>query len=229
MGRVKSNIPLSEARNAKKEIEMAKWVKCNNCGKSFGKTDIRNGICVICSDGDESVEKAPEPAAAGDDERQAPSDSGYILSSATNSQTQSQGNATPFDSNDKQSADLAGKTPKKNNYKAGSSWASEPSQVRNKVRYFASSSAGAIDFLETVNLIVLLLGLLAGFLVFVVGMIGDGFGFMSFLIGLAIAFSAAVGWSITRVFIGIAQDVRVSRDTNEALLKLAKKAISEKP
>jgi len=60
-------------------------------------------------------------------------------------------------------------------------------------------------------------------------MIGDGFGFMSFLIGLAIAFSAAVGWSITRVFIGIAQDIRVSRDTNEALLKLAKKAISEKP
>ena len=209
---------------------MAKWVKCEKCGKSFGKTDIRNGICVICSDGDASRDESAQ-AATTDAKRQESSSDEYRSREPSEGRPQNQPDSSVLESSidppEKPRRRLTGEEASNSNYKPDSPQPPNILKSLNNLKYFASN-AQAIEFLEVINFLILLFGLAIGFLVFLVGVIvNDSLGFYGFLLGLAIAFAAAVGWSITRVFIGIAQDVRVSRDNSEALVELAKAAMND--
>lgn len=209
---------------------MAKWVKCEKCGKSFGKTDIRNGICVICSDGDASRDESAQ-AAATDAKRQESSSDEYRSREPSEGRPQNQPDSSVLESSidppEKPRPKLTGEEASNSNFKPDSPQPPNILKSLNNPKYFASN-AQAIEFLEVINFLILLFGLAIGFLVFLVGVIvNDSLGFYGFLLGLAIAFAAAVGWSITRVFIGIAQDVRVSRDNSEALVELAKAAMND--
>lgn len=80
------------------------------------------------------------------------------------------------------------------------------------------SSANAITFLDVVNNVVFFIGCLSVlYTLFLAAYLSE---VLVALSGIAAALAALVGWCITRVLIGVAKDLRVSRDNTDKLLTL---------
>jgi hypothetical protein len=200
---------------------MAKWIKCKSCGKSFAKQDIQNGICIICDPNRSAQPPLDREDTVGDIE-----ESGHIGSALENENL-----AFKTDTDDQESDPQIGADAKDD----------EPDSVdrepidRTDIPGFThdvstantsdfqafKSNINAIRFAEKVNDWVLFIGLFVALIVLgvVTELLNAGVGI--FVAGLA-SFIAIVGWAFTRMFIGIAQDIRASRDNSDKLLALVR-------
>ena len=194
---------------------MSKWQKCGSCGKAFLKKDVQNGVCIVCSAG--SI-----PSSSGAEANS--SDSNFTSENPSLQSTSVVGRKPQNASSESQ------KTANQSNGTAGQISGYAKSNLDGdktlEERPTFSSSVQAITFLEVLYSLVLLIGVGASVIVFYRLWISDN-KFLAFM-GLTITLLAfVIGWAVNRVFIGIAKDIRVSRDNSDELLAITKERFDQ--
>ena len=190
---------------------MSKWQKCSSCGKAFLKKDIQNGVCIVCSAG-----SIPSSSGAEDNS----SDSNFVTEDPSLQGTTAVGREPQNASTESQ------KTVNRSNSGAatqisGSTRSNLEADKTPDKRPTFSSSVQAINFLKDLNSLVLLMGMGASLIVFFGLWISDN-KFLAFVGLMGTLLIVVIGWAVNRVFIGIAQDIRVSRDNSDELLAITK-------
>ena len=201
---------------------MARWIKCKSCGKSFAKQHIQSGICIICD-----RNSIAQPLLGREDTTYGLDEIGGIGLASENENFAFTKNTDDQDSHpqidvDAEEDDLAGVG------REPVDRANTPGLIHGASTTIASdfqafiSNMNAIRFAELLNNFGLGIGLFLALIA--LGVVSDQSNILEglFVAGIA-SFIVIVGWSFTRIFIGIAEDVKATRKINEQMAAEARK------
>lgn len=77
------------------------------------------------------------------------------------------------------------------------------------------SSSAAIETLSTISVVVLVVGLVGALLFLIIGIASSASKFGAVSLAVIVCIFTLIQWSVIRVFVGIAQDVRAIRKSTE--------------
>ena len=85
----------------------------------------------------------------------------------------------------------------------------------NHARQIPRSSSPAIETLSIISVALLVIGLMAAMVFLIIGLTSSVSVFNAVSLAVLILFSSIIQWAVTRVFVGIAQDIRAIRKSTE--------------